>query len=370
MKTKLVIIITIILSLLVIVINKGANDVNNSIISIFNPIKIWYKDVSKSLNNGMENYIFQATSIEKLRNKNHILEKNILAQKNYIEQSKQLKNLIPYLSKIKTESKVEITQTISYNKMNNFTEILLTRPKLVNEGVPYGLIDNGVVAGVSRLVNGEFFGYLTSNEKCRLSVQIGSNRAPGVAIGDGKKGMTVQFIPRSFPIKAGDKVVTSGLDGIFYANIPLGVVKKVELQSSYKVAYIDTYNDLFHPGIFFVLSEKKPTVFASSSSIKNHVNSGSSIFDSNTSLSSPSSLSSTPLIEIDQTRTDIVVPEQNIIPKRLKQKNKKIKSKSNNTSIVETTNNNERNNKPENSDDSLPIKNELLINSEQPQSLP
>lgn len=367
MKTKLIIIVTILLSLLVMIINKGANDANNSIASVFNPIKIWYKGVSNSLNNGIENYIYQATSIEKLRQENNLLQKNLLSQKNYIEQSKQLKNIIPSLSKIPIKSKVEITQTISYNKMNNFTEVLLTRPELVDEGVPYGLIENGVVAGVSRLVNGQFYGYLTANDKCRLAVQIGSQKAPGVAIGDGKSGMTVQFIPRWFPIKAGDKVITSGLDGIFYANIPIGVVNKVELQSSYKVAYIDTYNDLYHPGIFFVLSGKKPTVFASSSSIKNNVNKTSSMFDSNNSLSSPSSLSSTPLVEIDQTRSDTVVPEQTAIQNKLKPKKKIRKPKSNNTSIIETTNNNEMNNKPESTEDNLPIRNELPINSEQPQ---
>jgi hypothetical protein len=75
------------------------------------------------------------------------------------------------------------------------------------------------------------------------------------------------------------------------------------------------------------------------------------------------------LVEIDQTRTDVVVPEQTVVPNRLKQKKRIRKPKSNNTSNIETTNNS-INNKPENNEGNSPIKNELPFNSEQPQSLP
>lgn len=373
MKTKLVIIIAILLSLLTIVINKDTNDVNNSIITMFNPIKSWYKNTSSSIGNGIEKYIFQATSIEKLRNENNILQKNLLSQKNYIEQSKQIRNISPYLSKLPHNTKIETTQTISYNKMNNFTEVLLTKPEHVTDGIPYGLIENGVVAGVSRMVNDQFYGYLTANEKCRFSVNIGSQKAPGVAIGDGKNGMTIQFIPRSFPINIGDRVTTSGLDGIFYSNLPVGIIRKIEVQSSYKVAYMDTYNDLYHPEIFFVLSGKKPTFFASSNSMKNNINEKSSIYDSNNSLGSPSSLSSTPLIEIDQTKTDTIVPEQAITENKPKPKTKKKirKPKIIDNAIKETTNNDiETINKPQESETNPSNKDELQINSEQNQPLP
>jgi rod shape-determining protein MreC len=72
--------------------------------------------------------------------------------------------------------------------------------------------------------------------------------------------MVVKFIPKWHKIKVGDKVVTSGLDNIFFANVPVGIVSKVEMQSAYKVAYIKTYSDVFHPKTFFLINDPKATL--------------------------------------------------------------------------------------------------------------
>ena len=72
--------------------------------------------------------------------------------------------------------------------------------------------------------------------------------------------MIIKFIPKWHKVKAGDKVVTSGLDNIFFANIPVGIVTKVEVQSAYTVAYIKTFSDILHPKTFFVINNAKATL--------------------------------------------------------------------------------------------------------------
>ncbi|HIP28996.1 MAG TPA: rod shape-determining protein MreC, partial [Sulfurovum sp.] len=115
-------------------------------------------------------------------------------------------------------------------------------------------------AGIAELHNNQLYGYLTSDEKCRFSVFIGEEHAPGIAIGASTNKMFIKFIPKWYKIKEGDKVRTSGLDDIFFANIPVGVVTKVELQSSYKVAYIQTYSDIYHPKTFFLVNDAKASI--------------------------------------------------------------------------------------------------------------
>ena len=117
-----------------------------------------------------------------------------------------------------------------------------------------------VVAGIARIQNGQLYGYLTSDQKCRFSVFIGEHKAPGIALGRGKNEMVVKFIPKWHKLKEGDKVVTSGLDGIFFENVPVGIVSKVEVQSSYAVAHIKTYSDVFHPKTFFLINNAKATL--------------------------------------------------------------------------------------------------------------
>ena len=72
--------------------------------------------------------------------------------------------------------------------------------------------------------------------------------------------MIVKFVPKWHNIKEGDRVVTSGLDDIFFRNVPVGIVTKVEVQSAYTVAYIKTYNNILHPRTFFVVDDARPTL--------------------------------------------------------------------------------------------------------------
>jgi rod shape-determining protein MreC len=145
-------------------------------------------------------------------------------------------------------------------KLNSFSQIILTKPKGIEEDKLYGLIQGNVVAGTAKVHNNQLYGYLTSDKKCRFSVFIGETEAPGIALGSVENEMVVKFIPKWHVIQEGDAVVTSGLDGIFFAGLPVGVVTKVEIQSAYTVAHIKTYSDIFHPKTFFLINDAKASL--------------------------------------------------------------------------------------------------------------
>jgi len=144
--------------------------------------------------------------------------------------------------------------------LNSVSQIILTKPKALLENKLYGLIQGTVVAGTAQVRNNQLYGYLTSDNKCRFSVFVGKEKAPGIAIGLEKNKMIIKFIPKWHKIQTGDKVITSGLDNIFFADLPVGIVTKVEVQSSYKVAYIKTYSDILHPKTFFLINDTKATL--------------------------------------------------------------------------------------------------------------
>jgi rod shape-determining protein MreC len=56
-------------------------------------------------------------------------------------------------------------------------------------------------------------------------------------------------------VQAGDIVTTNGLDGIFFANIPVGVVEKVSTEDNYKVAKVKYYANPLTPGTFSVIKD-------------------------------------------------------------------------------------------------------------------
>jgi len=228
-------------------------------LNFINPLKQKYKNFTQNLEDKSQSYIYQKESIEKLSMENRILRKRLLKQIHYIEQVRHIYDVLPQLSQLPVDN-ISITETISYVKLNSFSQIMLTKPQGLRENKLYGLIQGNVVAGTASVHNNQLYGYLTSDKKCRFSVFIGQSEAPGIALGNGENEMIVKFIPKWHDIKEGDAVVTSGLDGIFFSGLPVGQVTKVEVQSAYTVAYIKTYGDIFHPKTFFLVNDAKATL--------------------------------------------------------------------------------------------------------------
>ena len=347
MKTRLII-IAILLFMLTVLLSRNDERITDALLSAINPIKQSYKNFTQNLEDKSHSYIFQKESIQKLSHENRILRKRLLEQMHYIEEVKNIYEVIPELSRVPVAS-ISIVETISYVKLNSFSQVILTKPKGLVPNKLYGMIQNHVVAGIARVKSNQLYGYLTSDTKCRFSVFIGDKQAPGIAIGKETNEMMVKFIPKWHHIQVGDKVFTSGLDNIFFAGIPTGIVTKVEIQSSYTVAYIKTYSDIFHPKTFFLITDARETLTEGldsnktqihhtppSETINQHNNNDSAdvsitVFDINQSEPIVSSIPA----RIDQTQEIVIEPEtvEEQPPAIQKPKRKPIKRKRRTTTL-------------------------------------
>ena len=258
MKTRLTI-IAILLLILIILLDRNDKRITDTLLGIINPIKQNYTNITQEIEDKSHSYIFQKESIEKLSYENRVLRKRLLEQTHYIQQIRNIYHVLPKLTKLPIHN-ISISETISYVKLNSFSQIILTKPKGLKENELYGLIQGKVVAGIAQVRNNQLYGYLTSDNKCRFSVFVGEQNAPGIATGVKDNEMVIKFIPKWHKIKKGDKAVTSGLDNIFFTNLPVGIVTSVEIQSSYKVAHIRTYSDIYHPKTFFLINNAKATL--------------------------------------------------------------------------------------------------------------
>lgn len=335
--------------MLTVLLSRNDARITDTLLSIINPIKQNYKNLTQNIEDKSHSYIFQKESIEKLSRENRILRKRLLEQMHYIEEVKNIYQILPDLNRIPV-SNISITETVSYVKLNSFSQIILTKPKGLKEEKLYGLIQGRVVGGTAKVENNQLYGYLTSDDKCRFSVFIGDNKAPGIALGRQQNEMLVKFIPKWHKLQEGDKVVTSGLDGIFFADIPVGVVTKVEVRSSYTVAHIKTYSDIFHPKTFFLINDPKATLTEGFDSNKTRLPQRYSIpdtgIDQNRSIAGNENnitaernitepvISSIPS-RIDQTQHDVIepeTPEEIIVPPKKIKKSKRKQIMQHNTS--------------------------------------
>lgn len=257
MKTRIISLLLLLL-VLVALVTHDTNTIE-PISKFLSPIKEAYQKVTSDTSNAIDKYFFQTDTISKLSIQNEILQKQLLDQSHYIRQLANIHQTLPSLQQYPVGS-VALAQTISYVKLNSLSQIILSKPKDIVVNKLYGLVHNGVVGGIAKSDGGQFYGYLATDEKCHFAVFVGEGKAPGIAKGTGEELIAIHFIPKWHDIQEGDNVVTSGLDNIFFSNIPVGKVTKIETQSSYKVAYVKPYGDILHPKIFFVLLDARPTL--------------------------------------------------------------------------------------------------------------
>lgn len=254
MKTSRLFILFIFISITIFLLKK--EEIFQDNFALFTlPIKQSYLEFSNSIESSIEQYLNQAESIKKIKDENLLLRKYLYQQKINLIELKQLSQFNE--TKFNNFENILRVQTISYKKLNDFSQIYLTKGKDLNEEKIYGLIQKNVVAGIAlkSTKDAPLKGILLSNPICQFSTFIGDKKTPGIAKGIDAQSIEVNFIPKWSKIKVGDKVVTSGLDDIFLPEIPVGVVSNILTRSTYKTAIVSTYADVLHPSFFYLVKK-------------------------------------------------------------------------------------------------------------------
>ncbi len=253
MNRKLIFVILISLASLLLFQKEEKFQENFAFISL--PIKRVYLNITNSINGSIDKYISQSDTVDNLKKENILLRKYLYNQKMTINQLEDYSK--SKVKKYDANDNVLHIQTLSYKKLNDFSYIYLTNidDSQLKDDKIYGLIQKNVAAGIAIKKDNRLEGILLSNEKCQFSTFIGEKKMPGIAKGIDEKRMEINFIPKWSKIAVGDKVVTSGLDNIFLANIPVGVVSKVLTRSTYKTAIINTYANILHPNYFYLVKK-------------------------------------------------------------------------------------------------------------------
>ena len=86
---------------------------------------------------------------------------------------------------------------------------------------------------IGRVVDVNYFSsrvLLISDLNSKIPVIIGPSGYHAILSGKGKNYPTLDYLPKENTIKEGDKIFTSGKEGIFSPGIPIGVIKKTKDQ--------------------------------------------------------------------------------------------------------------------------------------------
>ncbi len=98
--------------------------------------------------------------------------------------------------------------------------------------------DSGVVGQVTRVFPFVSEITLVTDKEQAVPVQIVRNGLRSVVFGLGNGQLELRFMPANADVQNGDLLVTSGLDGIFLAGLPVAKIVHIERDTSYSFARI------------------------------------------------------------------------------------------------------------------------------------
>jgi rod shape-determining protein MreC len=109
-----------------------------------------------------------------------------------------------------------------------------TRIVVVNRGSQHtikagqAVVDSkGVVGQVTRVYPFSSEVTLITDKELSIPIQIERNQLRAIAFGEGNNTLDIPYLPTNVDIKVGDKLVTSGIDGVYPAGLAVATVSQI-----------------------------------------------------------------------------------------------------------------------------------------------
>tara|TARA_Y100000310_G_scaffold38338_1_gene35955 strand:- start:576 stop:1424 length:849 start_codon:yes stop_codon:yes gene_type:complete len=182
---------------------------------------------SKSFDNIVENinkHVNLYNNYSKLKMENDELKNNI-SKSDFLElENTQLRKLIE--EQVSSSSNL-VSARIMLDKQSPYLNSLIINIGS-NKSIKNGMAVLDGKNFIGRIVDVNFFSsrvLLVSDLNSKIPVISEPSALHAILTGHGKKALTLEYLPENHNIKDGDKVYTSGKEGIFSPGIPVGVVK-------------------------------------------------------------------------------------------------------------------------------------------------
>lgn len=210
----------------------------NGVLALSDGIKNGFFDAKAWIVDVYQSHFDQAETIASLKEQLQKLEALKIEKS---ELQAELNQLLGFYNLPPTSmTQIFPVRSISYVEMGNYNRVWLSDFEAQRLDKFYGLIVGGYVAGIARLDQGRMVGYLNGDSLCSYGVFIGDSKALGILRGE-ENHAVIDYIPLGSKISVGDEVMTNGMDGIFFADIPLGKITKIIEEGGYLSAQISLY---------------------------------------------------------------------------------------------------------------------------------
>ncbi|NLK65945.1 MAG: rod shape-determining protein MreC [Campylobacteraceae bacterium] len=219
----------------------------------------FFGDVISFFKNGKDEFVYkfnshfnQAKEIEMLRAENQELRKTAILLSTF---AYELNQVLSDINSTKFAPDIELTRTLSYVNIGDYSKFWIEFKDFNNSKI-YGAISQGHTAGIVVDKDSNPMLILQNDPLSSFSVYIGYDEIPAILTGDGMN-VIAKFIPKWLNPQVGDEVFTNGLDNVFFAGIPVGVVKEIAEEDLYKSAIIEPYFKENTPTYLYIVTKER-----------------------------------------------------------------------------------------------------------------
>lgn len=119
---------------------------------------------------------------------------------------------------------------ISHMGRDPFTHVVVVnRGSQHNIKAGQAVVDSkGVIGQVTRVYPFTSEVTLITDKELSIPIQIERNQLRAIAFGAGNNTLDIPFLPTNVDIKVGDKLVTSGIDGVYPAGLAVATITKIQ----------------------------------------------------------------------------------------------------------------------------------------------
>ncbi|MEX0802839.1 MAG: rod shape-determining protein MreC [Candidatus Binatia bacterium] len=186
----------------------------------------WIKDIQQSY------FTVAGYRAENERLRKHIIQLE-MERNGFLEAdatNQRLQKLLDFRSRLPSGS---ITASIIGNSASNWFQSCLI-DKGSADGVRKGMSVVTPLGVVGRVVDAAAHSakvLLLTDPNSGIDVMVQRTRARGIVSGSLENGTVMKYVKRTEDIQVGDRLITSGLDGVFFKGLMVGTVNKVRKQT-------------------------------------------------------------------------------------------------------------------------------------------
>ena len=178
--------------------------------------------------------------------KKYFSEHNQLVQENYAlkQQAFEHQVMLQRLNTIQAENEhlrtllngnIPIQPKAILGEISHMGRDPFTHTVVVNRGSQHNIkagqavVDSkGVIGQVTRVYPFTSEVTLITDKELSIPIQIERNQLRAIAFGEGNNTLDIPYLPTNVDIKVGDKLVTSGIDGVYPAGLAVATVTAIQ----------------------------------------------------------------------------------------------------------------------------------------------